>query len=105
MANGKIANGYAKSSASVTSGAGTAISVVFNKIGRVCSMRIINGSFTGNAFETLITIPQGFEPLDNVDYLESYGGKRVILNGNTLYCAENLSSTPLRGSATYISAS
>lgn len=106
MANGKITNYYVRSSATVTSGAGTSIAVVFYKVGRVCSMIIGNGSFTVNVNDELFAVPEGFEPMDVVDFSDSFANKRIIVNNNRkVTCGENLTSQPIRGSVTYISAS
>ena len=102
MASGKICNTYAGYTESVTTGSGTSITVFFRKVGRVCQMRLSNGTYTANANETLITIPDGFIPAENLDFRDTYSNKRLMGSGKYLYCPESLSSTILRGIVTYI---
>lgn len=89
--------------AEVTTGAGTSISVRFRKIGRVATVKFTNGSYTANANTTLITFPTGFEPLDGLDFQDTYASKRIQVSTNgTMTCGETLSNINLRGAFTYL---
>lgn len=93
-------------SALVETGSGTSIAVTFNKVGRVCQMRIANGKFTTTgANEAIFAIPAGFRPLEPFDFLDTYSNKRLESDNGNVIAVETLSSVNLRGSVTYITES
>lgn len=90
----------------ITTGAGTSIAINVKKVGRMVSIRFGNGSYTASADATLFTISAKFCPIMTIDFLETYGKKRIfIAEDGKVTCNEALSNTPIRGTITYISAS
>ena len=89
----------------VTTGAGAGILIYLAKIGHVCTIRLADGTYTAAANNTLVTLPEGFRPLYDVDVLDTFGRKRIFCNPQgVIVCNEALNNTSLRGSFTYITA-
>lgn len=93
--------------AAVETGAGTNIRVTFTKIGRVVYAKFWNGMYTASAGAALVTIPDGYIPINSFDFMDSYSQKRIRSSDvagheNEVVCGEALSGTAIRGTVCYL---
>ena len=106
MTNLELTNAVQYSSEIVTTGAGSSIAVGFYKFGKVVCVRFANGYYTAEANASLFLIPLGYEPVDVVDFRDTYSNKRINGGGygreREMYCTEALSNTAIRGTFCYI---
>ena len=108
MASGTMACPLAIRTGNVTYIAGKCDSFTVMEVfrsGSVCFFKIANGSFTAAQNETFAILPEGFRPVSEVDYLDSYNKIRIhISSTGDMWSNSTLSNTILRGSISYITA-
>lgn len=60
-------------------------------------------AFTASANASILTLPTGLRPSDNVSFTDTLSQKRVVISTDgTVFSTSALSSTNLRGYVTYI---
>ena len=75
------------------------------RFGRVVYLKIGAGSYTANADTAFATVPAGYRPALDADFLDSYSKKRIqVKEDGSIVCTEALSSTIIRGTVCYLAA-
>ena len=92
------------SNTSVTTGEGTSIRVNLYRSERVVYVAFTSGNYTAAADATLLTIPSGYRPISQADFVDSYSGtNRInIATDGTVSCKTALNNYPVRGTISYI---
>ena len=104
MADSVIKNAWERNSTTIATGLGEDIDLHLKKSGKVVMMLFNDGTFTNYAInKTIFTIPEGYRPIDVVDFVDTYSGKRLlILQDGRVEPKDILTAVILRGTITYL---
>lgn len=73
------------------------------RFGRVVYLKIGGGAYTASADTAFATVPTGFRPALDADFLDSYNKKRIqVKTDGSIVCTEALSATIIRGTVCYL---